>query len=109
MIKALAARRPIVTDVVEWEGRQWHVGVGLNPDGIAREIFADGVKTGTTIEALVDDACVMVSKLMQDGNHRAADVLAMLCAPPEPGSKYAPSLIAVFLSKAVEIEAECAR
>lgn len=63
----LPHRRMQITDAVEWQGSMWMVSVGFGPDGRALEAFAEGNKTGSTLDAVVDDACVMMSLLLQAG------------------------------------------
>ena len=63
----LSNRRRHLLETMKWEGRRWEVCVGFNEQSLAREIFIDGAKVGSELEALVDDACVAISLLLQCG------------------------------------------
>ena len=63
----LPNRRMQITDVVDWQGSRWTVSVGFDRKGQAREVFIKGVKVGSALDAIMDDACVMLSLLMQAG------------------------------------------
>ena len=63
----LPNRRMQITDAVEWRGGTWMVSVGFGPDGRALEAFAKSNKTGGALGAIMDDACVMMSLLLQAG------------------------------------------
>src|ERR1700719_4540314 len=101
----LPNRRLVITYTVEWEGRDWMIGIGFDRAAAAREIFIDGVKTGTTMEAWADDTCILVSSLLQE-SYSATELREKLCAAPEPGSKYAASLAGVVLDRAIAAELE---
>lgn len=63
----LPNRRMQITDAVEWQGHTWMVSVGFTPDGRALEAFVKGIKTGSSMDAIMDDACVLLSLLLQAG------------------------------------------
>jgi hypothetical protein len=69
----LSARRPAVTALATWktEGAEhrFHVSVGFDPrsGAIAEVWYADGQKTGTALRASAQDACILVSLLLQHG------------------------------------------
>jgi len=65
----LPTRRPNRTISVEWGNHRFHVTVGLDPDTAAptEVFFSDGMKSGTDLLHTVQDACVMVSMLLQRG------------------------------------------
>ena len=63
----LPNRRMQITDAVEWQGYTWMVSVGFTPDGRALEAFVKGAKTGSSMDAIMDDACVLLSLLLQAG------------------------------------------
>jgi hypothetical protein len=65
----LPNRRLIVTQVVHWSGQTWLASIGFDKGGKAREVFFDGVKSGGQLEGLLDDACVLLSLLLQSGWH----------------------------------------
>jgi hypothetical protein len=63
----LPNRRLNITDVAVWRGRTWMLCIGFDRAGRAREVFIDGNKTGSEFEGLLDDACVLLSILLQTG------------------------------------------
>jgi hypothetical protein len=63
----LPNRRLNITDVAQWRGRTWMLCIGFDRAGRAREVFIDGNKTGSEFEGLLDDACVLLSILLQTG------------------------------------------
>jgi hypothetical protein len=63
----LPERRPAETTEIEHGGMRFAVTVGFYPDGRPGEVFTHGAKTGSTIDGLLDDACVVVSLLIQHG------------------------------------------
>lgn len=101
--KKLATRRLRFTDVLPWEGTQWLLTIGFCREGRVRELFLDGVKTGSSMDHWAHDSCILVSHLLQAG-FTVAELLAKLPAPPAPESKTAPSLIAAMLAKALEVK-----
>jgi len=67
--QSLPNRRLNVTQVVRWSGQTWLASIGFDHEGRAREVFFDGVKSGGQLEGLLDDACVLLSLLLQSGWH----------------------------------------
>ena len=63
----LPERRPAETSEIEHGGMRFAVTIGFYPDGRPGEVFTHGAKTGSTIDGLLDDACVVVSLLIQHG------------------------------------------
>jgi hypothetical protein len=63
----LPNRRMQFTDAVEWQGHTWMVSAGFAPDGRVLEAFVKGIKTGSSMDAIMDDACVLLSLLLQAG------------------------------------------
>lgn len=112
----LPARRVQVTTVVEWQGREWLMGVGFAPDGTAREVFADGVKSGQDMEALLDDSCVLMSLLLQSGETigsiaerlgNEGEAAGDAAGGAVSGGFRAASPIGAIARRAAAIEAEC--
>lgn len=68
----LPNRRPQLAVNESWAGREWRVGMGFDTAGKVREVFARGVKTGQHLEGLLDDACILMSILLQSGMDAAA-------------------------------------
>lgn len=107
--RRLPNRRLTITHTVVWDGRTMMVGVGFDRAGVAREIFLNGHKVGSKFEALMQDACVVVSWLLQHGP-RAADLAEQIDRPHDDTDKDgnpapAASLIGWILIKLAEIEA----
>jgi hypothetical protein len=50
---------------LEFDGLRFAVTVGIYPDGRPGEVFTHGVKVGSAMDAILDDACVVVSRLLQ--------------------------------------------
>jgi hypothetical protein len=73
----LPDRRPCATQAVEWRGPDGQVtsytmSIGYFADGRPGEIFVDGIKVGSTLQALLADAAVIVSVALQHGITPAA-------------------------------------
>lgn len=79
----LPDRRPSTIDVVvigldrRGKPRELQIGVGYDRDGQAREVFLNGLKVGSDTEALLQDACVVISLALQHGL-RPADLAGSL-------------------------------
>ncbi len=63
----LPPRRKNETADLVFEGTRYHATVGFTSDGEAREVFCHGAKVGSGMDRLIDDACVMLSLLLQHG------------------------------------------
>ncbi len=68
----LPDRRPSETRVIRWVGSddqftEYAVTVGCFLDGRPGEVFANGPKVGSTMQSLLEDACVAVSIALQHG------------------------------------------
>lgn len=63
----LPNRRAAENIELEHLGMRFIVTIGFYPDGKPGEVFVHGTKTGSTLDALLADACVLVSLLMQHG------------------------------------------
>lgn len=80
----LPNRRLTVTEDILWGDHTWLVGIGFDRGGRAREVFVQGVKTGADFEGLLDDACILMSLLLQSG--ASAQALSHhLCREGAPG------------------------
>lgn len=95
----LPSRREAITERVEIAGRTWHVTVGPVP-GPIREVFAHGPKGD--LAALVQDALILASVLLQSGNTLAD--LTRFCGSQNDGEPA--SLIGEVLAAASKIEEE---
>ncbi len=63
----LPHRRFAATSDLEHGGSRFTVTVGFYPDGRPGEVFTHGTRTGSTLDGLLSDACVVVSLLLQHG------------------------------------------
>ena len=61
----LPDRRPAETVQLEYGGTRFTVTVGFYPDGRPGEVFTHGARSGSNLDAVLADACVAVSCLMQ--------------------------------------------
>ena len=63
----LPDRRFAETVGLEHGGTRFMVTIGFYPDGRPGEVFTHGIRTGSSLDALLADACVVVSCLIQHG------------------------------------------
>ena len=63
----LPDRRAAETVELEHGGQRFTVTIGFYPDGRPGEVFTHGLRTGSNLDALLADACVVVSCLIQHG------------------------------------------
>jgi hypothetical protein len=63
----LPDRRFAETVVLEHDGGRYMVTIGFYPDGRPGEVFTHGARSGSSMDALLADACVVVSCLIQHG------------------------------------------
>jgi hypothetical protein len=63
----LPNRRAAETVELEHGGQRFTVTIGFYPDGRPGEVFTHGARSGSTLDALLADACVVVSCLIQHG------------------------------------------
>jgi hypothetical protein len=63
----LPNRRAAETVELEHGGQRFTVTVGFYPDGRPGEVFTHGLRSGSNLDGLLADACVVVSCLMQHG------------------------------------------
>lgn len=115
----LPNRRLQITDVVEWHGMEWLVGIGFDHTGVAKEAFVKvaaveafvkdtgtrRAKSGAQLEALADDCCIVLSKLLQRGE-RVQDLVAALFPLGAETGQAPPTLLAQIVRSAARIERE---
>ncbi len=66
--RRLPNRRPSITAELNYEGRAYAATVGFDPaDGWLGEVFAHGAKVGSSMDGILDDACIALSLLLQYG------------------------------------------
>ena len=63
----LPDRRFAETVALEHGGTRFMVTIGFYPDGRPGEVFTHGTRSGSSLDALLADACVVVSCLIQHG------------------------------------------
>jgi hypothetical protein len=63
----LPGRRLELTEALEWKNNRFLLSVGFDREGRAREVFVAGLKTGTDLEFLAQDACITTSYVLQYG------------------------------------------
>jgi hypothetical protein len=63
----LPNRRPAETVELEHNGSRFTVTIGFYLDGRPGEVFTHGIRSGSNLDALLADACVVVSCLIQHG------------------------------------------
>ncbi len=63
----LPDRRAAETVAIEHDGTRFMVTIGFYPDGRPGEVFTYGARSGSALDALLADACVVVSCLIQYG------------------------------------------
>jgi len=63
----LPHRRESETVDLTFDGHRFAVTVGFYPDGWPGEVFTAGVKVGSHLDAILADACVALSLLLQHG------------------------------------------
>ena len=63
----LPNRRPNATIDLEFDGVPYAITIGFFPDGRPGEVFTRGAKVGSSLDGLLDDACIALSILLQFG------------------------------------------
>jgi hypothetical protein len=81
----LPDRRPSVTVGLSWAGHPFSVTVGFASDGRVLEVFASGARSGSDMQRLIDDACVVISLAMQHGAC-PGDLSRSLGSMPDPSA-----------------------
>lgn len=86
------------------DGDTIHLTVGYDPkeDGRPREVFySAGFKTGSALEFQIQDACVLISLLLQHG-HRPDDVAKSLARAEQPHGSMAYASIIGLIAEEIE-------
>jgi len=95
----LPNRRAAMTVGIEHSGQQFTVTIGFYPDNRPGEVFTHGIKTGSALDALLADACVLLSVLLQHGVN-ATDLAASMGHLGAPGH---PEVVAVIEDALIRI------
>ena len=85
----LPNRRKNETVTVTHDGRTYAVTLGFDPaTGEIREIFSNGAKVGSAMDAILDDVCILLSIMRQHGVQPSsfAGSMGRLGASGEPAS-----------------------
>lgn len=85
--RRLSQTRKITTP----EGQTIHLSIGYDPheDGRPREVFySAGFRSGSQLEFLVQDACVLISLLLQHG-HKPDEIVKSLSRVEQPSGDIA--------------------
>ena len=61
----LPNRRPSQTVDLDFGGKRYSVGFGFYPDGRLAEAFVSGAKTGSQLDAQLNDAAILISLMLQ--------------------------------------------
>lgn len=81
----LEPRRASVNKTIRFKsngGHEFGIEITMGFDGIGiKEVFCASFKAGSDNQAIVSDACILVSRLLQHGN-TPADILKSMCSPP---------------------------
>lgn len=77
----LPDRRRNVTREIAFGPQTFTICVGYDDAGRPLEVFADGQKTGSTMAAFIDDACIVISIALQHGVAPAALARSMSTVP----------------------------
>lgn len=101
----LPDRRPALTLELEHQGIRFKLSSGVYADGRIGEVFVAGLKTGSAIDALIADAAVLVSRLLQHGvapSDLAGSVGRL-------GNQQPASLIGAVVDRLLDLETELRR
>lgn len=101
MRERLPNRRESENIGVEWitetARHRFYVTAGYDRQGVVREVFyADGMKTGTDMRNTAQDACVLVSLLLQHGIV-PAEIRKSLSVVPVAGKNVPASLVGAIV------------
>lgn len=82
----LPNRRFSVTTYIVWQtakgtNQKIIATIGFDEKGGAKEVFCADFKSGSDNQAVIMDACILVSRLLQHGD-LPDDLLASMCNPP---------------------------
>lgn len=103
----LPDRRPCVTTEVTWNGRRVAISGGFGPDGRLGEVFlATGYKFGNDLAAVATDACILISRALQNGRTPEALVEALSTIDAPDGTPRSASMIGLVARVARELAAE---
>lgn len=86
-----------MTRTINWAGSEFSVSVGFWPEnGQPAEVFAAGQKTGSDLQILLADSCVILSLALQYGIKPSALVHSMARVPVSETTTALASIIGVI-------------
>jgi hypothetical protein len=97
---ALPDRRQSVTILVTHGNHEFTASFGLDHVGRVKEVFYSGLKTGTDMAALITDACILISILLQYGMSASQIAEKLGENKPEGSSEGSPASVIGTLSRA---------
>lgn len=65
---------------------RFELGIGCYPDGSPGEVFCVGLKEGSVLQQILDDFCVLISRLRQKKGLSFADMSSLARADLDPVS-----------------------
>lgn len=81
---SLPHRRMVETVECEFEGIRFYLTLGFYPGGRIGEIQVSGFKHGTHVDRMMEDACTLISMLLQRFVSPEA-IQEMMCRKPDGG------------------------
>lgn len=111
MRQRLPDRRPATVQTMQWGGHPLTISVGYDLDGRAKEAFVYTTKVGSDLEALLQDACVLFSMLLQHGesSRSIADSLGREGVDPQAPAASVLGLLAATVAQAEDDEGPAVR
>jgi hypothetical protein len=104
----LPNRRPSITVDLDWNGHAFAITAGYALNGRVHEVFASGLRGGSDMQRLVEDACVMISIALQFGA-RPGDLRRSLGSVLDPADETVSrpaSVLGVILAAVERLDAE---
>ncbi len=95
---SLPPRRVIETVECEFEGARFYLTLGFYPNNRIGEVHISGFKYGSNVNLLMEDACALISALLQRFVSPEA-LQEMMCRKPDGGPA---SLIGATVFRLVE-------
>ena len=90
--RRLPTRRPNQTCDLAWAGATYAITLGFHLDGTVAEVFCDGAKIGSEMQALLADACVLASLGLQHGI-APSELAHSMARTPADGNKTRPASV----------------
>ena len=100
MRQPIPDRRECETRKVVWRteagGHEFYVSAGYHDGKLVEVFYADGMKSGTDLRNMAQDACVLISLLLQHGS-TPDDIGKSLSAAPVMGETVPASIIGAIV------------